>query len=320
MKFVLFLSLMVVSTLGGTNIDTLSDILPNGKNIEIIVSGSTEGKKGIVSFFSKDDDQKWKGVTRFKVAVNNCFAEQAVADLEKNGIHLKYRTSDGFLVGYRESIRWLKDQGAQYIFLSNYDVDSKEPKNFKEALEFMLEKSDREFFDLINLTYAGGATQGRVLPIGCFRGGFEARDLVFFAGQVVSLAVGVAGAKSANTSMTSLAAHSSVATNNITNLQKKTFQNPNGNGNISKDANENNAKVNFKKPDWLQDGNKDVIVETDPKRLSGIARISEIEVVGIIDKNLYAHKGGFVFSVDEVEQALDGYKKIPYELGKIQHN
>lgn len=318
MKFGLFSCLLISSILNAANIDTLSDILPEGKNIDIVVSGSADGKKGIVSFFSKNDDSKWKGVTHFKVAVNNCFAEQAVADLEKSGVSLNYRTSDGFLVGYRESTKWLKEQGAQYIYLSKYDVDSKEPKSFKEALGFMLEKSDRDFFELINLTYVGGATQGRVLPSGCFRGGFEAKDLVFLAGQVVSLAVGVAGAKSANTAMTSFAAHSSVASNNLADLQKKTIQNGNISG--SKETVDKNVKVNFTKPDWLQEGNKDVYVETDPKRLSGIGRIAEIEVMGIVDKNLYGEQDGFVFSIDEVEQVLGGFKNIPYTVGKIKYN
>lgn len=318
MKLVIFLSIAISSVVNASSVDLLSDILPQGKNIEITVSGTTEGGKGMLGFFSKNDDSSWRGVTHFKIGVDNCFSEQAVSELEKNGITLKYRSSDAMLVGYRESVRWLKEQGTQYIFLSNYDVDSKTPKNFKEALEYMMDKTDRDFFETINLTYVGGAIQGRVLPHGCFRSGFEAKDLLFLAGQVTSLALGVSGAKTGNVGMTSLATNTSVATNNTSSIMKKNVQETPGKNAINS-FDTKGVKINYNKPDWLRDDNRDVYVETDPKRLSGIRRTAEVDVVGVINKNLYSQEDGFVYSVAEVEQVLNSFKKIPYEVGNIKN-
>jgi hypothetical protein len=95
----------------------LSQLLPKGDSLKIDISGTFSGKRGFLSSFSDNNDEKWIGKTDLMVNVDTCYSEDAATEITKKGYILKSRIADSTVVGYREAVKLLKDNGAKYIFV-----------------------------------------------------------------------------------------------------------------------------------------------------------------------------------------------------------
>lgn len=172
--------------------------------------------------------------------------------------------------------------------VSNYHKD--------ESLdEIGKNRAFKEYFQEVLTDKTFEKNKNRFLPEGCFGDhSLKASDFFWLAGQVAAVAIGVKGASIGNTNMTSLAAHSSNAVENTTNL--------------------------------IQNGNASTV---DSKRLSLIALNSKISMVGFMDEKYFIENfthlsdyktTGFIFPISEVEEHLSHYKVIPYNVKKITSN
>ena len=283
----------------------LSQLMSDGHNLNIDVTGSVTGKRGFLSSLSENNDASWRGWVQINTVINNCFNEEAVQANAKAGYIFKSRIADGTVTAIRESAKQLKNNGAKYIFIGSQMSPSSQgyTKNINNENSIQVNQSFADYFQSI-LTkdiqlndIKQGSIQGSGISISrstdnrCFQdNSFKASDVFWVVGQVAALAIGVKGASAGNTNMTSLAAHSSNAVENTASLAS-------ANGNISND-----------------------------KMLSGIANKVSVSMFGVVDP-LYFSKNepkmqyiGHIFPISEVEEHLAHYKVIPYNVKKITSN
>lgn len=266
----------------------LSQLMKDGQYLGIDVTGWTQGKRGLFSSFSENNDPNWSGNASIDVKVNNCFSEEDVQTNKKVGIVLKSRIADGTVVAYREAIKQLKNNGAKYIFVQAVTSDNS-PHTDKPFAEYFQSLLTEDY--MINEDQRGvSKTTNNLLNVWhsmnerCFQdNSFKASDMFWIAGQIATLAIGVKGASAGNTNMTSLAAHSSNAVDNTVNL-----------------ANSNKPTV-------------------DIKTLSGIATRLTVSLGASTVAEHYLVEG-YSFPISEVEEHLSHYKVIPYNVKKITSN
>jgi hypothetical protein len=161
--------------------------------------------------------------------------------------------------------------------------------------EIVMNRTFKEYFEGVLTDNSFEKNNNRFLPVGCFQDrSVKTSDFFWLAGQVASMAIGIKGASSGNTAVASLAAHSSNAVENTTNL--------------------------------MQNGNASTV---DSKRLSLIALNAKIVMIGFIDENNFIENfkhladykiTGVIFPISEVEEHLSHYKVIPYNVKKITSN
>jgi hypothetical protein len=295
----------------------LSQLLPEGKDLQIIINGDMSGKRGYFESLSENNDLKWKSSINIYSKINNCANETYTQALNAAGYSLKSHIADGTIVAYREAIKQLKQNGAKYIFVgkSVYIGDLPEEIIFKEEKEnckdklstndnpdknkLETNKSFGEYFQYL-LTHDTFLDSENIkvknLPEACFqKSELKAADVFWGVGQLAAIAIGVKGAQMGNTNMASLGANTSHAVDNTSSLMK-------------------DERVSSL--DLYKDSNK----------LAGIARNVSVNIVGFVDKD-YIEKNepnknyyGYVFPVSEVEEHLSHYKVIPYDVKKITSN
>lgn len=264
----------------------LSQLMNDGHNLDIDVTGRTSGDRGYFASLSENNDVDWTGNASINVEINNCFSEESLQLDEKAGYIFKSRIADGTIVAYREAVKQLKKNGAKYIFVSarTKDHSIQIDKYFADFFQAYLIGD----FSLNDDKRGVSKTTGELLNIWrsmddrCFQdNSFKASDMFWLVGQVAALAIGAKGASGGNTNMASLAAHSSKAVDHTTNL---------AGGSI-----------------------------VDNKMLSGIATRLTVSLGASIVANHYAGEG-YSFPIAEVEEHLTHYKVIPYNVKKITSN
>lgn len=287
-------------------------------NFSITVKGYEEGSRGLFASLSKNTDMMWSGEERLTVDIDHCVDEDAVLGLEKFGYDVKSRIGDSLVVGYREGIKRLKENGAKYIFVGAHHVfqykgDSK--KYYYENKKLKIVSNDDEvrnsvktdirfgdFFQsvLTDKTFAQTKKETGVIPNvvsfnkawanTCFQKPENSSSSVFWAiGQVASLALGASAASAGNVDLNSLAANSSQAINYAT----------------SKDSRS---------------------IEQTTEKFSGMPRILWLAMTGYVDPGyIDKHQAnmkveGYLFPIEEVEEHLTHYMTIPYKVGKFEKN
>jgi hypothetical protein len=259
----------------------LSQILPEGQELNIMATENFHGKRGFFSSMSKNDDPSWRGSATMIIDVRNCFSDENVQELAKSGIVFKSRIGDSAVVAYREAIKQFKKDGAKYIFVAKETDDHKNHTDIP-FLEYFQKYLTEEYTlndQLRGVSKKTGKINGffQTMDSRCTQdNSFKASDILWGVGQLASLALGAKGANMGNANMTSLATNTSHAVDNTATL--------------------------------MANGEKG----ENPKKVSGIATRTYVSLEASTTKDQYAGEG-YVFPIEDVEEHLAHYKVIPYE-------
>lgn len=264
----------------------LSQLLSDSHSLDIKITGTTYGKKSFFSTFSSVDDKDWKGSIGLRVVVNHCATEERINGIKDKGYVFKSYIGDGYVAGAKESIKFLKENGAKYILFASKltKQEDRKPKiirgaKFEEIFMKGLEKPK---------TIMGGSPIYSIAN-NCTESSTSLKDWMWAAGQVASLALGVAGARSGNINTTSLAAHSSVAVNNTTNLTKTTDI-----------TTEEKTIASAVYVNFIGTKNQNYF-EEHPSRMWKDS----------VEDSIYQYEG-YLFPIEEVEEHLSKYMDVPY--------
>lgn len=219
-------------------------------NFSITVKGTEYGSRGFFGSFTQNTDKMWKGEVSLTVDVDHCVDEDAVLGLEKFGYNVKSRIGDSLVVGFREGIRRLKENGVRYVFIGSQDVSIYKGVKYyhdKERHSVAAQSDDEvrnsvktnmafgEFFQstltdkvFVQTKKEAGFIPNSVISFNkawanaCFQKPQESGASILWAvGQVASLALGASAASAGNVDLNSLAANSSQAINYATSKDGK---------------------------------------------------------------------------------------------------
>ena len=265
----------------------LSQILDKDHMFEVDTRIQVYGRKGFFSSFGENNDLDWDGSVMVTSKISKCFSEEYVQNIQKEGYIFKSRTADITVAGYRAVIRELRKSGAKYVSVSGFAVklydDNNQSTNAKKD-------SFTDYFQKLLVNKEFENKSERNLPSACLRDtSIHASDVFWVAGQVAALAIGVKGASTGNTNMTSLASNMNLAASNHSSTD---------------------GKINL----------------LDQKKAAGIKMEDTIWLHGYIDP-LYFKKrfpdnkfSSSLVSIEEIEEVLSHYPAIPYGIEKITSN
>lgn len=276
----------------------LSQIIKGQTTVPVALDGDFKGKKSMFSglFGGDSQSEEWMGYATFKASVGTCYTPELLKTIKENGYGVKSLVGDGTIVAMREGTKLLKENGAQYIafhMLSSNKDGIDEPDKIQ---------ADRKFDEFLQSAMQNPKSfpmvfgeNDYVIHKRCGKSEFETKEMLWFIGQVAVNAIGLKGAASGNTNLTSLGAHGNAAVNNTYSLQKTEAENADG------------AKT---------------FASAVRIRMSGIVDKEYFQKHSMKSKAIYGKKyytTAYVFQIEEVEAILSKYMDIPYETN-IKNN
>lgn len=246
-------------------------------DLDITASGEmrpVDGKRGFFASMSENTDKDWEGFASVMVQINNCYSQEQLEKDEKFGYTYISRTADTTVVAYREAVKQLKENGAKYVTFPALDTGKSFAEVFQEMLtrETIIDNNDlRVLLPDGKLTNAWRTMDGR-----CFQdNSLTTKNVLWGIAKVATLAIGLRGATTGNTSHLALSSSSEQA---------------------------------------LGSHSPDGGVAIDYTKVSGVATRNSVSLYGSVYKDHFAGKKGYVFPITEVEEHLAHYKVIPYKM------